>query len=249
MAAEGLEGYDPLGRADAARGGGRLPALATGKGSDRLPLVLRRAWCSAQASRRPLLACAARRSCERTFPTGMLAHHVRPARGGRARRPSVTCHPRLVVWAIQTGIWAEARRHEPARDGDPGAERWRPGPSPDVSMGAITGGDVPLLGLADEDDPRPIRAGEQGAQVVRALRSACSCSSTRSCGTRGTGAVDPPRGAAGSRPVPAAPIRLGGGGQASRADSLVNQSAVTYFDTAGSGPARPRNERGLARST
>jgi LDH2 family malate/lactate/ureidoglycolate dehydrogenase len=146
---EGLEGYDPS--AEPAlleeeygfqrwHGGGAIGYLVLGR-------VVR-----AQLERPP--SHARLLVCERTFPTGMLGHHVRRlAEGGlvgvlTATSPRRLGHssggPKLAgTNPLAIGI--------PSSGGDPVVA--------DVSMGAITWGDV-VAGLADEDDLVPF-GGEQ----------------------------------------------------------------------------------------
>ena len=91
--------------------------------------------------------------CERTFPTGMLGHHVRRlARGGLVAVLTAVSPPRLgppdgpkVAGTNPLAIGI------PASDGEPVVA--------DVSMGAVTWGDV-VAGLAREDDLVPF-GGEQ----------------------------------------------------------------------------------------
>ena len=146
---EGLEGYDPsaepalLEEEDGFQrwhGGGAIGYLVLGR-------VVR-----AQLERPP--SHARLLVCERTFPTGMLGHHVRRlAEGGlvgvlTATSPRRLGHssggPKLAgTNPLAIGI--------PSSGGDPVVA--------DVSMGAITWGDV-VAGLADEDDLVPF-GGEQ----------------------------------------------------------------------------------------
>jgi LDH2 family malate/lactate/ureidoglycolate dehydrogenase len=91
--------------------------------------------------------------CERTFPTGMLGHHVRRlARGGLVALLTATSPARLgppggpkVAGTNPLAIGV------PASDGEPVVV--------DVSMGAVTWGDV-VLGLASEEQLVPF-GGEQ----------------------------------------------------------------------------------------
>jgi LDH2 family malate/lactate/ureidoglycolate dehydrogenase len=91
--------------------------------------------------------------CERTFPTGMLGHHVRRlARGGLVALLTATSPVRLgppggpkVAGTNPLAIGV------PASDGEPVVV--------DVSMGAVTWGDV-VLGLAPEEQLVPF-GGEQ----------------------------------------------------------------------------------------
>jgi LDH2 family malate/lactate/ureidoglycolate dehydrogenase len=91
--------------------------------------------------------------CERTFPTGMLGHHVRRlAEGGLVAVLTVTSPKRLgppdgpkVAGTNPLAIGI------PSSDGEPVVV--------DVSMGAVTWGDV-VAGLAQEDDLVPF-GGEQ----------------------------------------------------------------------------------------
>ena len=91
--------------------------------------------------------------CERTFPTGMLGHHVRRlAAGGLVAAMTATSPPRLgppggpnVAGTNPLAIGI------PSSDGEPVVV--------DVSMGAVTWGDV-IAGLAQEDQLVPF-GGEQ----------------------------------------------------------------------------------------
>jgi LDH2 family malate/lactate/ureidoglycolate dehydrogenase len=146
---EGLEGYDPSAE----------PALLEeGEGFQRWHgegaigyLVLGRA-VRAQLESPPAQARLV--VCERTFPTGMLGHHVRRlAEGGLVAVLTATSPPRLGhpsggpklagTNPLAIGI--------PSGTGDPVVV--------DVSMGAVTWGDV-VAGLAQEDELVPF-GGEQ----------------------------------------------------------------------------------------
>jgi LDH2 family malate/lactate/ureidoglycolate dehydrogenase len=147
---EGLEGYDPA--AEPARleqedgfdrwhGNGAIGYLVLGR-------VVR-----AQLEQPP--AHARLVVCERTFPTGMLGHHVRRlADGGlvgvlTATSPRRLGHPSGGAKLAGTNPLALGI---PSSTGDPVVA--------DVSMGAVTWGDV-VAGLAAEDDLVPF-GGEQG---------------------------------------------------------------------------------------
>ena len=116
--------------------------------------------------------------CERTFPTGMLGHYVRRlADGGlvgvlTANSPRRLGHPEGGPKLAGTNPLAIGI---PSSGGDPIVS--------DVSMGAITWGDV-VAGL------RPAETSSPSAASRRTRRSrwpwACTCSWTRSCVTRAT---------------------------------------------------------------
>jgi LDH2 family malate/lactate/ureidoglycolate dehydrogenase len=146
---EGLEGYDPsaepalLEEEDGFQrwhGGGAIGYLVLGR-------VVR-----AQLERPPSHARLV--VCERTFPTGMLGHHVRRlAEGGlvgllTATSPRRLGHPSGGEKLAGTNPLAIGI---PSSAGDPIVA--------DVSMGAITWGDV-VAGLAQEDELVPF-GGEQ----------------------------------------------------------------------------------------
>lgn len=146
---EALEGYDPsaepalLEEEDGFQrwhGGGAIGYLVLGR-------VVR-----AQLERPPSHARLV--VCERTFPTGMLGHHVRRlAEGGlvgvlTATSPRRLSHPDGGPKLAGTNPLAMGI---PSSGGDPVVA--------DVSMGAITWGDV-VAGLADEGDLVPF-GGEQ----------------------------------------------------------------------------------------
>jgi LDH2 family malate/lactate/ureidoglycolate dehydrogenase len=146
---EGLEGYDPsaepalLEEEDGFQrwhGGGAIGYLVLGR-------VVR-----AQLERPPSHARLV--VCERTFPTGMLGHHVRRlAEGGfvgvlTATSPRRLGHPSGGEKLAGTNPQAIGI---PSSAGDPVVA--------DVSMGAVTWGDV-VAGLAREDDLVPF-GGEQ----------------------------------------------------------------------------------------
>lgn len=146
---EELEGYDPSARPSLVQseegfqrwhGGGAIGYLVLGQ-------VIR-----AQLERPPLHARLV--VCERTFPTGMLGHHVR----------------RLA----EAGLVAVLTATSPARLGHPSGGPKVAGTNPlamgipssagdpivvDVSMGAVTWGDV-VAGLAEEEQLVPF-GGEQ----------------------------------------------------------------------------------------
>lgn len=145
---EGLEGYDPSAEPALVEedegfqrwhGGGAIGYLVLGR-------VVR-----AQLERPP--AHARLVVCERTFPTGMLGHHVRRlADGGLVGVLTATSPPRLGppggpklagTNPLAIGI--------PSSDGEPVVV--------DVSMGAVTWGDV-IAGLAGEEQLVPF-GGEQ----------------------------------------------------------------------------------------
>ncbi|HEV8179295.1 MAG TPA: Ldh family oxidoreductase [Gaiellaceae bacterium] len=146
---EGLEGYDPAAEPRLLEevegfqrwhGGGAIGYLVLGR-------VVR-----AQLERPP--AHARLVVCERTFPTGMLGHHVRRlADGGLVGMLTATSPARLGSPAggaklagtnpLAIGI--------PSSAGDPVVS--------DVSMGAVTWGDV-VAGLAQEEELVPF-GGEQ----------------------------------------------------------------------------------------
>jgi LDH2 family malate/lactate/ureidoglycolate dehydrogenase len=169
---EGLEGYDPS--AEPAlleeeegfqrwHGGGAIGYLVLGR-------VVR-----AQLERPP--AHARLVVCERTFPTGMLGHQVRRlAEGGLVALLTATSPRRLGhPGAGSTGGEATgARREDRAPRGAPGGGAKLAGTNPlaigipsgggdpivaDVSMGAITWGDV-VAGLRQEEELVPF-GGEQ----------------------------------------------------------------------------------------
>jgi LDH2 family malate/lactate/ureidoglycolate dehydrogenase len=146
---EGLEGYDPAAEPmllddvegfQRWRGGGAIGYLVLGR-------VVR-----AQLERPPAYARLV--VCERTFPTGMLGHHVRRlADGGlvavlTATSPSRLGHPSGGPKLAGTNPLAIGI---PSSAGDPVVV--------DVSMGAVTWGDV-VAGLAQEEELVPF-GGEQ----------------------------------------------------------------------------------------
>jgi (2R)-3-sulfolactate dehydrogenase (NADP+) len=146
---EGLEGYDPSAQPELVEeddgfqrwhGRGAIGYLVLGR-------VVR-----AQLERPPVHARLV--VCERTFPTGMLGYHVRRlADGGlvgvlAATSPARLGHPSGGPKLAGTNPLAIGT---PSSDGDPIVV--------DVSMGAITWGDV-VAGLAQEDDLVPF-GGEQ----------------------------------------------------------------------------------------
>jgi LDH2 family malate/lactate/ureidoglycolate dehydrogenase len=146
---EGLEGYEPSAQPSLVEseegfqrwhGGGAIGYLVLGR-------VVR-----AQLERPPVHARLV--VCERTFPTGMLGHHVRRlADGGLVGVLTATSPPRLGhpfggpklagTNPLAIGI--------PSSGGDPVVV--------DVSMGAVTWGDV-VAGLAEEEQLVPF-GGEQ----------------------------------------------------------------------------------------
>jgi LDH2 family malate/lactate/ureidoglycolate dehydrogenase len=168
---EGLDGYDPAAEPmllddvegfQRWHGGGAIGYLVVGR-------VAR-----AQLERPPAYARLV--VCERTFPTGMLGHHVRRlADGGlvavlTATSPARLGHPYA---GTADGQAAGARWTDRGPDGAPGAPKLA-GTNPlaigipssggdpvvvDVSMGAVTWGDV-VAGLAQEDELVPF-GGEQ----------------------------------------------------------------------------------------
>jgi LDH2 family malate/lactate/ureidoglycolate dehydrogenase len=146
---EGLEGYDPSAEPSLVEedtgfqrwlGGGAIGYLVLGR-------VVR-----AQLDRPPAHVRIV--VCERTFPTGMLGHHVRRlADGGlvallTATSPARLGHPAGGPKLAGTNPLAIGI---PSSGGDPVVT--------DVSMGAITWGDV-VAGLATEDELVPF-GGEQ----------------------------------------------------------------------------------------
>ena len=146
---EGLEGYDPLAQPRLLdedegfqrwHGGGAIGYLVLGR-------VVRAQLESPPTHARLVV-------CERTFPTGMLGHHVRRlANGGlvgvlTATSPRRLGHPEGGPKLAGTNPLAIGI---PSSGGDPIVA--------DVSMGAITWGDV-VAGLAFEDDLVPF-GGEQ----------------------------------------------------------------------------------------
>jgi len=164
---EGLEGYDPsaepalLEEDDGFQrwhGGGAIGYLVLGR-------VVR-----AQLERPP--AHARLVVCERTFPTGMLGHHVRRlADGGlvavlTATSPRRLGHPtggpKLAgTNPLAIGIPSSRLEAAPAEPPPPGRDHRSPstirGGDPvvvDVSMGAVTWGDV-VAGLAQEEELVP----------------------------------------------------------------------------------------------
>jgi LDH2 family malate/lactate/ureidoglycolate dehydrogenase len=146
---EGLEGYDPSAEPSLLEeeagfqrwhGGGAIGYLVLGR-------VVRAQLESPPPHARLVV-------CERTFPTGMLGHHVRRlAAGGlvavlTATSPRRLGHPEGGPKLAGTNPLAIGI---PSSDGDPIVA--------DVSMGAITWGDV-VAGLAAEDELVPF-GGEQ----------------------------------------------------------------------------------------
>ena len=169
---EGLEGYDPSAEPTLLEeeegfqrwhGRGAIGYLVVGR--------VVRAQLEHPPARARLVVC------ERTFPTGMLGHHVRRlAEGGlvgvlTATSPRRLAHP----YAGSAGVKAaDARRETAAPEGAAGGGAKLAGTNPlaigipssigdpivtDVSMGAITWGDV-VAGRAQEDDLVPF-GGEQ----------------------------------------------------------------------------------------
>ncbi len=151
---EGLEGYDPSADPELLEeeegfqrwhGGGAIGYLVLGR-------VVR-----AQLERPPARARLV--VCERTFPTGMLGHQVRRlAEGGLVALLTATSPRRLGhPDAGSTGGGPKLAGTNPLAIGIPSSVG---GPVvADVSMGAITWGDV-VAGLAQEDDLVPF-GGEQ----------------------------------------------------------------------------------------
>ena len=164
---EGLEGYDPTAAPSLVeedhgfqrwQGGGAIGYLVLGR-------VVR-----AQLERSP--AHARLVVCERTFPTGMLGHHVRRlADGGLVALLTATSPRRLGhPYAGSAGGQATgARREDRAPDGALGGGPKLTGTNPlaigipssggdpivvDASMGAVTWGDV-VAGLAQEEELVP----------------------------------------------------------------------------------------------
>jgi LDH2 family malate/lactate/ureidoglycolate dehydrogenase len=146
---EGLEGYDPTAQPTLLdeddgfqrwHGGGAIGYLVLGR-------VVRAQLESPPAHARLVV-------CERTFPTGMLGHHVRRlADGGLVALLTATSPRRL---GHPTGGPKLAGTNPlaigiPSSRGDPVVV--------DASMGAVTWGDV-VAGLATEDDLVPF-GGEQ----------------------------------------------------------------------------------------
>jgi len=136
---EGLEGYDP---AAAPRLVVDEPGYQRWHGGGAIGYLVLAAAVGAQLARPPEHARLV--VCERTFPTGMLGHHVR----------------RLA----DAGLVGVLTATSPARLGPPGGPK-AAGTNPlaiaipggvvvDVSMGAVTWGDV-IAGLADEDELVP----------------------------------------------------------------------------------------------
>jgi LDH2 family malate/lactate/ureidoglycolate dehydrogenase len=169
---EGLEGYDPSAEPELLEeedgfqrwhGGGAIGYLVLGRA------------VRAQLERPPSHARLV--VCERTFPTGMLGHHVRRlAEGGlvgvlTATSPRRLGHPYA---GSASGKAAGAQRKTAAPEGAAGGGPKLAGTNPlaigipssggdpviaDVSMGAITWGDV-VAGLKPEDELVPF-GGEQ----------------------------------------------------------------------------------------
>jgi LDH2 family malate/lactate/ureidoglycolate dehydrogenase len=146
---EGLEGYEPVAEPSLLEaedgfqrwhGGGAIGYLVLGR-------VVRAQLAAPPAHARLVV-------CERTFPTGMLGHHVRRlAEGGlvavlTATSPARLGHPSGGPKLAGTNPLAIGI---PSSGGDPVVA--------DVSMGAITWGDV-VAGLAEEGDLVPF-GGEQ----------------------------------------------------------------------------------------
>jgi LDH2 family malate/lactate/ureidoglycolate dehydrogenase len=146
---EGLEGYEPVAEPSLLEaedgfqrwhGGGAIGYLVLGR-------VVRAQLAAPPAHARLVV-------CERTFPTGMLGHHVRRlAEGGlvavlTATSPARLGHPSGGPKLSGTNPLAIGI---PSSGGDPVVA--------DVSMGAITWGDV-VAGLAEEGDLVPF-GGEQ----------------------------------------------------------------------------------------
>jgi LDH2 family malate/lactate/ureidoglycolate dehydrogenase len=150
---EGLDGYDPAAEPRLLddvegfqrwQGGGAIGYLVLGR-------VVR-----AQLERPP--AHARLVVCERTFPTGMLGHHVRGlADGGLVAVLTATSPARLGHPYAGSGGGPKLAGTNPLAIGIPSI-----GGDPvvvDVSMGAVTWGDV-VAGLAQEDELIPF-GGEQ----------------------------------------------------------------------------------------
>jgi LDH2 family malate/lactate/ureidoglycolate dehydrogenase len=155
---EGLEGYDPsaepalLEEEDGFQrwhGGGAIGYLVLGR-------VVRAQLASPPAHARLIV-------CERTFPTGMLGHNVRQlADGGlvgvlTATSPRRLAHPSGGPKLAGTNPLAIGI---PSSEGNPIVA--------DVSMGAITWGDV-VAGLAQEDDLVPFGAEQSHKGFALAL--------------------------------------------------------------------------------
>jgi LDH2 family malate/lactate/ureidoglycolate dehydrogenase len=160
---EGLEGYDPSAEPSLVEsedgfqrwhGGGAIGYLVLGR-------VVR-----AQLERPP--AHARLVVCERTFPTGMLGHHVRRlAVGGLLGVLTATSPPRLghpaggakLAGTNPLAIGIPSSRLPGQEHRSPSAIRGGDPVVVDVSMGAVTWGDV-VAGLAEEEDLVPF-GGEQ----------------------------------------------------------------------------------------
>lgn len=150
---EGLEGYDPAAEPNVLddvegfqrwHGGGAIGYLVLGR-------VVR-----AQLERPPAYARLV--VCERTFPTGMLGHHVRRLTdGGLVAVLTATSPARLGHPSAGSAGGPKLAGTNPLAIGIPSS-----GGDPvvvDVSMGAVTWGDV-VAGLAQEDELVPF-GGEQ----------------------------------------------------------------------------------------
>ncbi len=169
---EGLEGYDPSAEPTLLEeesgfqrwhGGGAIGYLVVGR--------VVRAQLEHPPSHARLVVC------ERTFPTGMLGHHARRlAKGGLAGVLTATSPRRLGhpsggpklagTNPLAIGIPSSGLEAAPAKPPPPGRQDRSPSASwdgdpivVDVSMGAITWGDV-VAGLAQEDELVPF-GGEQ----------------------------------------------------------------------------------------
>lgn len=169
---EGLEGYDPSAEPLLAEdepgfqrwhGGGAIGYLVLGR-------VVHAQLESPPAQARLVV-------CERTFPTGMLGHHVRRlAAGGLVGLLTATSPPRLGhpeggpklagTNPLAIGIPSSGLKAAVPKPLPPGLKLRSPSSIPggdpvvvDVSMGAITWGDV-VAGLAREEDLVPF-GGEQ----------------------------------------------------------------------------------------
>ena len=198
---ETLDGFDPAARAAARPGRRRLRALGRQR-RDRLPRARRRS--SARSSTRPPEQ-ARLVVCEQTFPTGMLGHYARRLASAVSSRSLTATSPRAARptrTARSSPARIRSRSAIPSSDGEPLVT--------DVSMGAVTWGDV-IAGLAREDQLVPF-GGEQWHKafaLALGLQLLVDALVQRAGPRRGAS-----RRAAGDRPGPARSAPTGSGSPA-----------------------------------
>ena len=155
---EELEGYDPSAEPELVED---EPGFQRWHGRGAIGYLVLGRVVRAQLEHPPAQACVV--VCERTFPTGMLGYHVRRlADGGlvavlTATSPARLGHPAGGPKLAGTNPLAIGI---PSSAGDPVVA--------DVSMGAITWGDV-VAGLAQEDELVPFGGGQAHKAFALAL--------------------------------------------------------------------------------